>query len=101
MYGICTSVEDSGLDVGQVLGEALVLLLDLEGQLAGVAQHHAVHLAGHWLQLVQRGEDKDGGLAHAGLGLADDVHAQQRLGNALVLHCVIRLILVDFASSSS
>lgn len=82
-----TSVEDSGLDIRQVLGEALVLLLDLEGQLSRVAQHHHVHLAGHGVQQVQRGQHEHGGLAHARLGLADNVHAQHGLGNALVLHC--------------
>ena len=39
------------------------------------------------LEQVERGEDKDGRLAHAGLGLADDVHAQDGLRDALVLHC--------------
>jgi len=59
-----TSVEDSGLDVGEVLGEALVLLLDLEGQLARVAQHHHVHLARHGVQQVQRGQHEHSGLTH-------------------------------------
>ena len=39
------------------------------------------------LEEVEGGEDEDGRLAHARLGLADDVHAQQRLRDALVLHC--------------
>jgi hypothetical protein len=82
-----TSVEHAGLDVRQVLGEALVLLLDLEGQLSGVAEHHHVHLAGHGLQQVQGGQHEHGGLAHAGLGLADDVGAQHGGRDALVLHC--------------
>lgn len=81
-----SSVEHAGLDVGQVLGEALVLLLDLEGQLAGVAQHDDVDLAGHGVQQVQRGEHEHGGLAHTGLGLADDVLAEDGVGDALVLN---------------
>ena len=35
---------------------------------------------------MQGGEDKDGGLAHTGLGLADDVEAEHCLRDALVLH---------------
>ena len=45
------------------------------------------HLAVHRLQLLQGGDDEHRGLAHAGLGLADHVHAQDGLGDALVLHC--------------
>ena len=60
----------------------------LVGQLARVAQHDGLHLAllvG--LQLLQDGDGEHGGLAHAGLGLAQDVLAQDRLGDALVLDC--------------
>jgi len=35
---------------------------------------------------VQGGEDEDGRLAHARLGLAEDVHAEDGLRDALVLH---------------
>ena len=80
------AVEDAALDVGQVFGESLVLALDLEGQLARVAQDNNVHLACHGGDLVKGGEDEDGRLAHAGLGLADDVKAQHSLRDALVLH---------------
>lgn len=44
-------------------------------------------LAIHRLQLLQRRDDEHGGLAHARLGLADHIHAQNGLGDALVLHC--------------
>ena len=44
------------------------------------------YLAGHGLQLLQHRQHEHRGLAHAGLGLADHVHAQDRLGDALVLH---------------
>jgi len=40
-----------------------------------------------WLQLLERGQNEDGSLAHTGLGLAEDVHAQNGLRNALVLNC--------------
>ena len=70
-----TSEKDPRFDVGQVLAETLIFPLDLEGQLTGVTQHHALHLSNDGVDLVQRGEDEDGGLAHAGLSLADNVHA--------------------------
>ena len=81
-----TSVEDLALDVRQVLAEAGVLVLDLEGELARVAQDEDRDLAVDGLELVQRREDEHGGFAHPGLGLADDVHAKHGLRDALVLH---------------
>jgi hypothetical protein len=47
-----TSIEDDRLDIGQILGKALVLPLDLEGQLSGVAEHQHRHLTAHRHQLV-------------------------------------------------
>jgi hypothetical protein len=80
------AVEDLGLDVGQVAREALELVADLVGELARVAEHEGAHLLLLGLELVQRREHKDGGLAHARLGLAQDVHAEDGLRDALVLH---------------
>ena len=39
------------------------------------------------LDLLQRGQHEDRRLAHTGLGLAQDVHAEHGLRDALVLHC--------------
>lgn len=74
------------LDALHVAAEPLVLLADLEGELARVTHHQHVHLVLGGLQLLQRGKDKDCGLTHARLGLAQDVHAKDRLGDALVLN---------------
>jgi hypothetical protein len=54
-----------------------------------VAQHHRQHLrlVVLDLDLLQDGDHKHGGLAHARLGLTQDVVAHDRLGDALVLHC--------------
>jgi len=79
------TVENGGLDLREVLGEALVLVGDLEGELTGVAHDEDMALAVGGLELVEGGEHEDGGLAHAGLGLADDVHAEDGLRDALVL----------------
>mmetsp|Transcript_31500 Transcript_31500/g.92397 ORF Transcript_31500/g.92397 Transcript_31500/m.92397 type:complete len:207 (-) Transcript_31500:60-680(-) len=85
-----TAVEDGGLDLGKVLGETLVLVGDLEGKLASVAKDQDGNLVltggeGAGVKLVQSGQDEDGRLTHTGLGLANDVHAEDGLGDALVL----------------
>ena len=78
--------EDADFDALSVLGEPLVLLADLEGQLSGVAHDQDTHLAVHGLNLLESCQDEDGRLAHSGLGLAEDVHAQDGLRDAFVLH---------------
>ena len=52
-----------------------------------MAQDERADLAGHGLKLLQHGQHEHRRLAHAGLGLADHVHPQNRLRDALVLHC--------------
>ncbi len=76
----------SYLDAGHVLGESLVLLADLERQLAGVAHDQHADLAVDRLELLHRRQDEDGRLAHPGLGLAQDVHAEHGLRDALMLN---------------
>lgn len=80
-----TAVEDTGLDVGQVLAEAVVLVADLERKLTSVAHDEDRDLAGNRLNLLQGGQDEDRSLAETGLGLADDVAAKKSLGNASLL----------------
>lgn len=74
------------LDALHVAAEPLILLTDLEGELACVAHHQHAHLVLCRLQLLECSKDKDGSLAHAGFGLAQDVHAEDCLGDALVLN---------------
>ena len=84
-----TSAEVLDPDVLHVLGEALVLLHDLERELAGVAedQHQNLALLGFVdIELLEGGNDEDGGLAHSTLGLAEDVVSEDGLGNALLLN---------------
>lgn len=83
-----TSIEDGGLDVGQVLGESGVLVHDLVGQLSGVTQNDNGALAGHGLQLLQGGENENGGLTHTGLGLTENVSSKNGLGDTHLLDCV-------------
>lgn len=74
------------LDALHVAAEPLILLADLEGELPGMTHHQHVHLVFGRLQLLECSEDKDGRLAHTRLGLAQDVHAQDCLGDTLVLN---------------
>jgi len=81
-----TAKEDSDLDVVQVLTEPLVLFADLEGELTSVAENDGGDLAVDWLDLLESGQDKDRSFTHTGLGLAENVHAQDGLWDTLVLH---------------
>jgi hypothetical protein len=80
------AVENARPELGHELGEAGVLVLDLVGELAGVAEDDDGDLAVDGLDLLERGQDEDGRLAHARLGLAENVHTEDRLGDALLLH---------------
>mmetsp|Transcript_13392 Transcript_13392/g.34357 ORF Transcript_13392/g.34357 Transcript_13392/m.34357 type:complete len:374 (-) Transcript_13392:267-1388(-) len=73
------------LDALKVPAKALKLVADLERQLTGVAQHDGRHLALLRLQLLQHGQHEDCSLTHTRLGLANDVHAQDGLWDALML----------------
>lgn len=80
-----TTIEDLRANFGQVLAEAGVLVLDLEGQLAGVAEDNNRDLTRDSLDLLERGEDKDGSLTHTRLSLAENIHSEDGLGDALLL----------------
>ncbi len=71
-----------------MLGESLVLLVDLVGQLSGVAENQDLQLAlllGADVHQVKTGKHENRSLAHTGTGLADDVSAVHSDGDALVL----------------
>jgi hypothetical protein len=82
-----TTVEDSSFDVGQVLGETGVLVLDLVGELTGVAHDQDLAFARDRLQLVKSGEDEDSGLTETGLGLAKNIDVQDSSRDANLLDC--------------
>mmetsp|Transcript_9195 Transcript_9195/g.16849 ORF Transcript_9195/g.16849 Transcript_9195/m.16849 type:complete len:392 (+) Transcript_9195:196-1371(+) len=77
--------DDLRLDTGEVLGKAVVLALDLVRKFARVAHDQHRHLAIHRLKLVQRSENKHSGLPHSRFCLANDIHTQNRLRDALLL----------------
>ncbi len=82
-----TAVEDTSLDVGHVLAEAVVLVANLVGQLASVAHDHNRDLAIDGLNLLEGGEDEDCSLTETGLGLADDITTEESLGDTSLLDC--------------
>ena len=81
-----TTVEHLRANLGKVLAEASVIVLDLESELTSVAEDNDSNLAGSGLDLLERREDKDSSLSHTRLGLAQNVHTQNRLGDALLLN---------------
>jgi len=81
------AIEHASLDVRHILGEAVVLVLDLVGKLTGVAHDQYGGLAGDRFDLLQAGQDEDGGLSETGLGLAHHIRAKNSLGNDVLLDC--------------
>lgn len=82
-----TTVKDRGLNVGKVLGETSILVLDLVGELTGVAHDQNLALASDGLQLVKGGQNEDSGFTETGLGLAQNVDVQNGGWNADLLDC--------------
>lgn len=80
-----TSVKDGSLDGRQILAESLVLVGNLKGQFAGVANDQDADLCFLHVGLLQSSQGKDGSLSHSRLGLADNVTSQDGLWDGLVL----------------
>jgi hypothetical protein len=85
-----SSVEHGRLHLRQVLGETLILVSNLKRQLTSVTQHQHTDLVlargeSIWVQLMKSRQNKHGSLSHTRLGLTDNVHSQNGLGDALVL----------------
>jgi hypothetical protein len=71
-----SAVEHAGLNVGHVLGEAVVLVANLESQLSRMAHDKHRDLAIDRLDLLESGEDENSRLSETRLGLANDVSAE-------------------------
>lgn len=67
--------ENGASDAIKILGEPLVLLVDLEGKLPGVTEDEDADLAFHRLNLLEGGYHKHSRLAHPALCLTDDIHS--------------------------
>ena len=81
-----STIEDSSADVRHVLGEPEVLIADLEGEFARVAEYDDRDTVFCWIELLEGSEDEDGGLSVTRLCLTEDVHAEDRLRDAFLLH---------------
>lgn len=97
MHGRST-VEDTGFDVGEVLAEPGIFILNLVGELACVTHDKSGTLAGHWLDLLKGREDKDGSLSEAGLRLAQDICSKYGLRNTHLLDCNEAIPKLDLLS---
>ena len=66
----CSAVKDASLDIGKILAEPGVFVLNLIGEFARVTHDKSGALAGHWLDLLKRCKDKDSSLTETRLCLA-------------------------------
>lgn len=80
------SVECRDADIGHVLGEATVLVFDLEGKFARVTENDDGHFPIHGLELLQRRKHENSRLSVTRLCLAQDIHSQDCLRNTLLLN---------------
>ena len=82
-----TTIEDSSLDVGHVLGETVVLIADLESQLTSVAHDQDRALASDGLDLLKGRENEHSSLTETRLRLTDDVTTEKGLRDTGLLNC--------------
>ncbi len=75
-----TAVNGQDVKAGQMASVTLKRLGDLNSQLAGGRQHQHLRLAVGQIQPLQQRQGERGGLAGAGLGLADQVVAGEEMG---------------------
>ena len=64
-------------------------MANLVSQFSCVAENEGINLVLDGHQLLKNGQDEDGSLTHTRFGLADDVHTQNGLRDAFLLHCKI------------
>lgn len=87
LLDVSTAVEDRSLDLRHVLAEPLVLVTDLEGQLAGVAHNQDRSFSSNRLDLLKRAKNEDGRLSETRLCLAENIGSEDCLRNADLLDC--------------
>ena len=83
----CSAIKDCCLHFWEVFAEPGVFILNLVGELTGVAHNKDRALAGHRLDLLKCGENEDGSFSKTGLGLAKDIGSEDGLRNAHLLDC--------------
>jgi hypothetical protein len=72
-------------DIWQVLAESRVLVLDLKGEFAGMAEDKHRDFPVDGLDLPERGKDENCSFSEAGFRLAEDVGGENGLGEADLL----------------
>jgi hypothetical protein len=83
---VFSSVESTGLDVGEVLSESGDLLVDLVSKFTGVAKDQSAEgLRVLRVKLMEDGEHEDGSFSHTRLGLAEDIGSENGLRYAFLL----------------
>lgn len=82
----CSTIDDFGSQASEVLGESLKLLLDLVGELSGVAKDEGRDRLGVLRELMQDSENENCGFSHTRLCLAKNINTNHGLGNALLLN---------------
>jgi hypothetical protein len=80
--------ESADSNLGHVLGKPRILVLNLERQLASVAHNEDRNLAVHWLELLKRGENENCGFTVTRLSLAQYIHSENCLRDALLLNYI-------------
>lgn len=81
------TVEDSGLYIWHIFAKSSVFVLDLIRKFTSVTHDKDGGLASDWLNLLECGEDKHGGLTKTRFGLAKDIGTEDSLRNANLLDC--------------
>ena len=79
------AIDGQDAEAGHVRGVALERLGDLDRQLAGGREYEHLRLCLTEVQVRQGGQREGGGLAGAGLGLADQVAPGQQRWNGCLL----------------
>ena len=82
-----TAIENSRLNLREILAEAGIFVLDLVRQLSSVAHDQHRRLVDRSNDLLQSGEYEHSSLSEARFGLAENVGAQYGLRNAHLLNC--------------
>ena len=81
------TIEDGGLDKRDVLAETSVFVLNLEGQLPGMAHDYHGRFSSDRLDRLKRGKDEDGRLSETRLGLTEDIGTENGLRDGKLLDC--------------
>jgi len=81
-----SSINDFGLDLFEELGEANEFILDLVGELTGVAEDQRAIWLGVFRKILENSKYKNGSFSHSGHCLAKSIDSQHSFRDALLLH---------------